>query len=46
MLLQIVINEKLIKNFFGKHGQKWCGESGYGTLKLTVSKVNRWSELI
>ena len=26
--------------------RNWYGESGYGTVKLTVSRMNRWNELI
>ena len=32
-----VIDQKLIKIFLVGHGQKWCGQFGLWTLKLTVS---------
>ena len=48
MLIQIHINEKLIKNFFGVVVvRNRCGQSGCRTLKLTVTQkcadgVNRF----
>ena len=38
MLIQIHINQKLVKNFLGGHGKNGCGQSGHRTLKLIVSQ--------
>ena len=47
MLIQIHENFKLIKNIFGRHGQKWGYHTGHGTVELDVSqRRNWWDKLI
>ena len=42
MCIQIHKKQELIENFLNGHGQKWCGQSGYGTRKLTLSQ--EWTD--
>ena len=36
----------MIKKFLDGRGQNGCGQSGHGTLKLAISRMNWWKELI
>ena len=47
MLIQIHINEKLIKKFWDWHGQKWVWPVWSRNCKIDfISKMNWWNELI
>ena len=45
ILVQIQINKKLIKKFWGGH-RDGCVQRGHRTLKLTISRMSWWNELI
>ena len=38
MVMQIHKSLKVLETFWGGHGRNGCGQSGGGTLKLTVSE--------